>query len=382
MSIALSRKLFDQIHSRNLVYNQCWEDPSIDNAVLDIGPGDRIVMITSAGCNALDYLIRDPAAIHCVDVNPHQNALLELKLAAIAALRYQQFFEMFGNGRILEYERIYRDQLRHRLSAASQAIWDRKIHYFDPKGVGLYFSGTAGLVARAMRIYLQRCRGLKDELWDFQRIRDLDEQARFYRTRIAPKLWSPAVRFLIRQPVVLALLGVPAEQIREIQIASNANVSSFIEERVEATLTTIPMRHNYFWRVYINGYYPNDCCPNYLKPEFFQYLRKRTDRIQLHTTTLTNFLRSSAERFSVFVLLDHMDWLSTQPRILEEEWRWIIDRAEPGARIIYRSGSVTCNYIPEFALRRLRFQSDKTRALHGRDRVGTYASFHFATVMP
>src|ERR1700741_3649550 len=96
MGMPFARWLFDQIHSRNLVYNQCWEDPAVDNAVLRIGPQDRIVMITSAGCNALYYMIQDPASIHCIDVNPHQNALLELKLAAIAALRYEQFFDMFG----------------------------------------------------------------------------------------------------------------------------------------------------------------------------------------------------------------------------------------------------------------------------------------------
>jgi S-adenosylmethionine-diacylglycerol 3-amino-3-carboxypropyl transferase len=303
-----------------------------------------------------------------------------LKVAAIQSLQYQQFFEMFGNGRIHEYRRLYQERLRERLTLPSQEIWDKKIDYFDPDGVGLYFRGTAGLVARALRFYLQRCCGLKDDLWDFQRIYDLDEQAEFYRNRIAPKLWSPVIRFLIRQPAVLSLLGVPTEQIREIQRASNPSVASFIEERVGTTLTSIPMEHNYFWRVYINGYYPEDCCPNYLKREFFQYLRKRVSRIQIQTRTLVEFLRSAEQRFSVFVLLDHMDWLSTQPRLLEEEWRWIIERAEPGARIIYRSGSLTCNFIPEFALRRLRFESATTRALHSRDRVGTYASFHFATV--
>lgn len=327
-------------------------------------------------------MIHDPAGIHCVDVNPYQNALLELKLAAIEKLRYQQFFAMFGNGRMYEYRRIYRDQLRERLSPSSQEIWDRKIDYFDPHGVGLYFRGTAGLVARTMRFYLQSCRGLKDDLWEFQQIRNLSDQAKFYRTRIEPRLWSPMVRFLIRQPAVLSLLGVPSEQIAEIRRSSNLNVGSFIEERVGATLTTVPMRHNYFWRVYINGYYPDDCCPNYLKREFFQYLRNRISRIHLHTQTLVDFLKSTDRRFSVFVLLDHMDWLSTQPRILEEEWRWIIERAEPGARIIYRSGAIACNYIPDFAMRRLQFESEKTKALHGRDRVGTYASFHFATVHP
>src|SRR5262245_34734472 len=126
MRSAFSRWLFHKIHSRNLVYNQCWEDPALDNAVLGINPRDHIVMITSAGCNALDYMIHDPASIHCVDVNPHQNALLELKLAAIDALRYEQFFRMFNDGRVEGHRDIYRQRLRHRLTPASQAIWDKR----------------------------------------------------------------------------------------------------------------------------------------------------------------------------------------------------------------------------------------------------------------
>src|SRR5262249_30633669 len=217
MGSGLSRWLFDQIHSRNLIYNQCWEDPAVDNAVLNIGPNDTIVMITSAGCNALDYLIHEPAGIYCVDVNPHQNALLELKLAAIRTLRYEQFFEMFGNGRIHNYLRLYEDKLRPLLSPAAQKIWDRKIDYFDISGAGLYFHGTAGLFARAIGFYLKTCRGLEKELWKFQLTRTLEEQATFYRKRIAPKLWSPTIRFLIRQPAILSLLGVPREQIDQIR---------------------------------------------------------------------------------------------------------------------------------------------------------------------
>jgi S-adenosylmethionine-diacylglycerol 3-amino-3-carboxypropyl transferase len=380
MAGAISQWLFDQIQSRNLVYNQCWEDPAVDDAVLGIETQDRIVMITSAGCNALDYMIHDPESIHCVDVNPNQNALLELKLAALASLRYDQFFEMFGNGRIQGHRQVYRGRLRHLLTPASQAIWDRRIDYFDPDGAGLYFHGTAGVVARTLRFYLNTCRGLRTDLSEFQLSRDISEQAEFYRTRIAPKLWSPMVRFLIRQPAVLSLLGVPAEQIRQIKLDGHAKVSSFIKERVEKTFTTIPMRHNYFWRVYIDGHYHPDCCPNYLKREFFQFLRNRISRIRVQTRTLTDFLRSTGQQFSIFVLLDHMDWLSNQPLLLEEEWRSIMDHAKPGARIIYRSGSVTCDYIPAFARRRLQFQSDRTKEPHSRDRVGTYASLHFATV--
>jgi S-adenosylmethionine-diacylglycerol 3-amino-3-carboxypropyl transferase len=379
MKLAVSRWFFDQILSRHLIYNQCWEDPAIDNEVLNIGPKDRLVMITSAGCNALDYLIQGPAVIQCVDINPHQNALLELKLAAIANLPYEQFFEMFGMGRIRDNRRIYRDLLRRHLSESARKIWDKRIGYFDANGVGLYFHGTAGFFARCMHFYLNSCCRLRNELREFQQISELRRQAAFYRAHIAPKLWSPFVRFLIRRPEVLTMLGVPSEQIAQMK-RDRSDVSSSIEEMVERTLTTIPICQNYFWRVYLNGYYPAHCCPNYLRPENFELLRIRASRIQIQTTNLTDFLRSDRDRFNIFVLLDHMDWLSSAPTLLEEEWRAIMDSASPGARIIYRSGSKTCDFIPEFASNRLQFHSWITEYLNTRDRVGTYASFHFAKV--
>jgi S-adenosylmethionine:diacylglycerol 3-amino-3-carboxypropyl transferase len=60
----------------------------------------------------------------------------------------------------------------------------------------------------------------------------------------------------------------------------------------------------------------------------------------------------------------------------------IVMAARPDARIIYRSGGVNCDYIPEFASRHLRVRPDLTNELHARDRVGTYGSFYFAKVQP
>src|SRR4029077_11164868 len=102
------------------------------------------------------------------------------------------------------------------------------------RGIGLYFHGTAGLFARALLFYLNTCRGMQDDLRQFQLIRDLDEQSEFYGRKIAPKLWSPLVRSVMRQPAVLSLLGVPAEQIDQIKKSSNKKISSFIEDRLEA----------------------------------------------------------------------------------------------------------------------------------------------------
>ena len=49
----LSDKCFHLVHGHNLVYNTCWEDPRLDRVALEIKPTDNVLVITSAGCNAV-----------------------------------------------------------------------------------------------------------------------------------------------------------------------------------------------------------------------------------------------------------------------------------------------------------------------------------------
>ena len=66
---------------RRLVYTQIWEDPVADLAALRLAVGSTIVTIASGGCNALSYLVAQPAQVYAVDLNQAHLALLKLKLA-------------------------------------------------------------------------------------------------------------------------------------------------------------------------------------------------------------------------------------------------------------------------------------------------------------
>src|SRR5262245_58540305 len=58
----MAERLFALLFN-GLVYPQIWEDPEVDMQALRIEPGDHLVTIASGGCNALSYLIADPARI-------------------------------------------------------------------------------------------------------------------------------------------------------------------------------------------------------------------------------------------------------------------------------------------------------------------------------
>src|SRR5688500_19981965 len=75
----VSGRVFKFVHGNNLVYNTCWEDPRLDRVALELTPQDNVLVITSAGCNALDYALCEPNHVYAVDMNPRQNAVLDLK---------------------------------------------------------------------------------------------------------------------------------------------------------------------------------------------------------------------------------------------------------------------------------------------------------------
>src|SRR5271156_4282813 len=82
---------------RRLVYTQIWEDPVADLAALRLPLGSTIVTIASGGCNALSYLMAQPAQVYAVDLNGAHLALLKLKLAGLRAFSdYADFWQFFG----------------------------------------------------------------------------------------------------------------------------------------------------------------------------------------------------------------------------------------------------------------------------------------------
>ena len=384
-------RVFDALYSRALVYNTCWEDPAVDRRALAIGPGDTVLVITSAGCNALDYALDAPRRIHAVDANPRQNALLELKLAGIRRLAFDDFFAFFSEGFHPAAAALYREKLRGELSPFARGYWDRHHGWFarGPGRRSFYYRALSGRVARAARAYLDFRPRLAAACEAFFAARTLDEQRAVY-AAAAPLLWNRAITWALSRQVTLDLLGVPHTQRAEVERHHAGGVAGYVRSSVDYVCRELPAADNYFWRVYVFGGYTRECCPEYLKPENFERLKGGlADRIQPHTETVTRFLQASRETISRFVLLDHMDWMgSHQPEALEEEWAAIAARAAPGARVIFRSAHANPEYLKSLHVavggrRRplheaLRFHPEMARQLTRDDRVHTYAGFHIA----
>jgi S-adenosylmethionine-diacylglycerol 3-amino-3-carboxypropyl transferase len=390
LSDRFDQKVFDAIYSRALVYNTCWEDPAVDRMVLNIAPEDRILVITSAGCNVLDYALVGPAEIHAVDANPRQNALLELKLAGIRHLEYEDFFAAFGHGHHPRFEALYRRTLRADLSPFARGFWDKRIRWFgNPRG-SFYFHGLSGIVAKGFHTYLRMRPRLAASIAELFETRSLDDQRHVYETRVQPLIWSPTINWTLSRQLTMSMLGVPHPQRKEVQDQHERGVAGFVRESIDYVFRQLPVWTNYFWAVYVRGRYTQDCCPEYLKPDNFSALKAGlADCIQLHTATVSELLTTTEQRFSKYVLLDHMDWMSSYaPEALTEEWRLVLKRARADARIIFRSAHAAPAYLQDLELGAghgrlrdcLRFHPDLSARMQPLDRVHTYAGFHIADV--
>jgi len=391
----LSKTWFNLVHGRNIVYNQCWEDPRLDRVALALTPQDRVVVITSAGCNAIDYALAGAGHVHAVDMNPKQNHLLDLKRIGAQQLDYDTFWKLFGKGCLPEWKTVYPQLLRPHLAADARAFWDRKGSLFRVgKRKSFYFRCTSGTFAWFVNYYINRIAKMRDAVDALLAAENIQEQRQLFEDYdLAKKLWVPIIKFAMRRDMTLSMLGVPPAQRKQIDDGYPGGIMQFVVDRVEAVFTQIPLKDNYAWRVYLTGEYSAEACPEYLKPDNFARLKAGlANQISSHTNTVQGFLEQSEHAISRLVLLDHMDWLSKDPakKVLTAEWQAIVDKASPNARVLWRSAGLDGTFINPIEVKVhgkkkklcdiLHYDHPLAEELHAKDRVHTYGSFCIADI--
>jgi S-adenosylmethionine-diacylglycerol 3-amino-3-carboxypropyl transferase len=246
------------------------------------------------------------------------------------------------------------------------------------------------MLAWLINFYIDRVARVRDEITALLNAGSLAQQQSIYRQGLSEAFWSRFLRWVMDRDATLSLLGVPRPQRQQVDRTYPGGIVQFIEDRLEAVFTRLPMHDNYFWRVYLNGSYSRECCPEYLKADNFARLKEGlVDCVSVHTSSILDFLEGNPGQISRFVLLDHMDWLSTfRQRILDRQWQGIVDRAAPRSRLLWRSGGMRVDYVDPIEVtvagRRRRvgelltYDHNLAAELHPRDRVHTYGSFYIA----
>ncbi|OCF42021.1 betaine lipid synthase [Kwoniella heveanensis CBS 569] len=308
----LEEKVHEQF--RTHIYGWTWEDPAVDVKKLNINKDDHILAITSAGDNVLHYaLAASPARIHAVDMNPCQGHILELKLAAIQALDYHDFWLMFGEGRHPDFKKLLTTRMSPFLSSHAYAYWLTHHRQFSRN---FYFRGYSGWALRLAQIAFFLS-GVSGDVKKICKASSVEEQERVWRKRVRPVfLGRIMVKLFLGNPMFnWHALGVPVNQM-------NCFLQDgTVEDYITATLDPIPKLttlkdDNYFFFLCLNGRYTRSSCPSYLKPEGFRALKngQATNAFKLHTDTILNVLRGLPDNsLTKIIVMDSMDWFYPIP---------------------------------------------------------------------
>jgi betaine lipid synthase len=143
-----------------------------------------MLVISSAGDNALSYAIESqPSRIHCVDLNPCQNHLLELKLAALVSLPYQDIWQLFGLGRHPNFEKLLHESLSPHLTSHALQFWVQNVDHFNVQGRGLYETGYSGWGLKLAR-WLFGAMGVTEDVKRMCEVSTIKEQVKIYEEKV------------------------------------------------------------------------------------------------------------------------------------------------------------------------------------------------------
>jgi len=368
---------------QGFVYNQIWEDPDVDLEALDLKPHHRLLTIASGGCNVLNYLAAEPAKIIAVDLNPNHVALTRLKLAALKNLpTYEDFFRFFGDANDKANRTAYDTYLSAKLDRETRHYWEKHI-LLHGRRINMFARNLYryGLLGRFIGILHAVAKLHGKKLENMLQARTLPEQRAAFNRLIAPMFNYRSVRLLSKSPVSLYALGIPPAQYDEL-VGSGGNAIAVLRERVERLACDFPIHENYFaWQAFGRSYdlVGREAVPAYLRADTYEQIRTRTDRVEVHHASLTDFLgRQDAHSIHRYVLLDSQDWMN--PAQLASLWAEIDRTADAtDARVIFRTAGADSplprKLSPEL-LAPWRYLEEESRAFHAQDRSSIYGGFH------
>ncbi|KAI0184057.1 hypothetical protein EV127DRAFT_445120 [Xylaria flabelliformis] len=384
------------------IYAFTWEDTRVDERILRLKPNDVVLAITSAGDNILSYALQGPARIHAVDLNPTQNHLLELKVAAYQSLEYEDFWKIFGEGKHPDFRSLLITKMSPHLSSRAFQYWLSNHRIFTKTRGGLYDTGGSKHGIRIFR-WITQVFGCRAAVKDLLAAKTLNEQREVWRNRVRPALLSHLVsKFVVSQESFLwTALGVPKNQLAILEAdhavsdavcglnptAKNTRSHAIWQYMVNTLDPMVESTHiaadNPYYLVCLDGKFSRQCHPDYLSPKAHARLSRpdALDNLRIHTDEIDEVLaRIGPGTLTVAVVMDSMDWFDPGSITAESQITKLNRALKMGGRVMLRSAGLKPWYLKEFA--RLGFVTKCMGSREGGaciDRVNMYASCWICT---
>ena len=363
----LERPVFDR-----LLFGQYWEDPRLDEASLDIGPGKTLLSIVSGGCNTLSLALLGPERVLAVDLNAAQIRLLELKMAGACALDHRDYLELLGAVPSRSREALYR-AARPFLSGGARRFWDAHVRTIR---AGVIRQGRYERYLAAFRRLLLVIEGSRRVRRLFE-LSSAGERRRFYHDEWDTPAWRLFFRVAFSR-TVLGRGGLDPQFFTYVE--EIPDFGEHFRRLAEHVLVDLPAADNYFLaQICLGRYQDETAMPPYLLEKNFDALREAIPRVEILPGELEHVLRSLPSRsVDAFHLSNIFEWVS--PDAFERMLGEIHRVGRPGARLCYRNLLVRRRH-PRALDSLFRPEDALAARLATTDRSFVYSGFEVATVL-
>ena len=273
----------------SLHYSTCNEDSLTEIKALNIKETDEIICVTGSGGRVLNLLIKKPKRMIAIDLNPIQNWLLELKMAAIKNLDYGSYVKFLGLKPCRERLELF-TELKNDLSQESCRFWENKKRLITN---GILYQGRLERSCKYFSNILKEFMGEKvDKILSFD---NLEEQKGYYET-----IWKndPNWKKII--------MDHDSDELNSSQTLyyQGYGFHDFIHQAIDKGFKTTLAKNNYYLCMIIDGSYERaEKLPICLEEENYITLRDNLDKIEIVTNDIGAYLKTldtyAIDKFSI-----------------------------------------------------------------------------------
>lgn len=301
------------------------EDWRTEEEALDIQPQDHVLCITASGDRPLNLLTRECQKIVCIDANPIQNHLLQLKAAAMQILDYKDYLAFLGatpsqnRKQVLQHLLPFMDQVAAKFWSKHQRMVSK----------GVLYQGAVERLTNIVAKVFRLTRGKKvKRLFS---INNIEEQRKFLREEWDSYLLRKLFNLILNTFVSRVVIEDPGL----VNFSTDIKPGNYIYDRIHASLERELAKKNPLLSLILKGRVSHEAYAPYLTEVGSQAIKQRLMALEIRTTNILAYLESlSGPTFDVFSLSDVPSYLSYSNfvRLLEG----ILKTAKPGARFCLR----------------------------------------------
>ncbi|BET95951.1 DUF3419 family protein [Xenorhabdus taiwanensis] len=347
-----------------ILYSTCDEDAYSELKALKVSNEDEVLCVTGSACRVLSLLAEKPKNITAIDFAAGQNYLLELKIAAIKNLTYDQLLGFFG------VEQMSKEQRWKYFISLKDKITDEAFQYFcyyckEIKEGVLYRGRHEKFYVYFLSPFLHFLYG--KEFKEMFETECIERQKEIYFKKIRGPFW----RLMIKKGFSKWLLkGILNNKDYETEFEVG-DLGNYMLKTLDHTFSTHLAKYNDWLSMMINGrYLGRHAMPHFLSKDSYESIRNANTKIEIITMDLVDYCKKvKNERFSVFSLSDVSSCIS-KPRF-NELLSQLPRLSRSRGRLCYRN-FISRHKIPNALSQKIQIDVDMCNQLNHSDRAFSY----------